>query len=312
MPHTFSPELVIRQRVSALGRELAGARSGDVHAVHQARVATRRLREALPLVASGGKARRLARGVRRLTRALGPVRELDVVLQMLEGLATSGRVSRDAAAVLTQLIADERESLHAKAVRRIDGCDLERMRHRAVAAAKRGLQVVPGRGAKTSAKSVAAWQRAARRAERLREATDSAAGIYLPDRLHKVRIAVKKLRYTLEITHQISGARAGRAAGGARSTRSVRGQIAALKRAQDLLGQMHDLEMLIARARAAQSAPAAPNLKLSGELDDLVRGLETECRQLHGHYMASRAQLLDVCDRVAAAAERVSQRTSAA
>ena len=312
MAHTFSPELVIRQRVSALGRELAGARNGDVRAIHQARVATRRLREALPLLASGGKARKLSRGARQLTRALGPVRELDVVLQMLAELGTSGDVSRDAAAVLTQLIADERAALHAKAVRRIDRCNFDRMRDRAVAAVKHGRETGPARTAKTSARSVAIWQRAARRADRLQEAIDSAAGIYLPDRLHKVRIAVKKLRYTLEITRQISAARTGRAAGGARSTRSVRGQLATLKRAQDLLGRMHDLEMLIARARAAQSGPAAPNLRLSGDLDGLVRRLETECRQLHARYMASRPQLIDVCSRVSAAAERVSQRASAA
>ena len=46
-------ELLIRQRLGALTRTLPGARAGDVSAIHQARVATRRLREALPLVARG-------------------------------------------------------------------------------------------------------------------------------------------------------------------------------------------------------------------------------------------------------------------
>ena len=73
--------------------------------------------------------------------------------------------------------------------------------------------------------------------------------------------------------------------------RSTSGQLAALKRAQDLLGRMHDLEVLIARTRAVQGSPQAPNLRLSGDLDQLVRRLEMECRLLHGHYMASRAQL---------------------
>ena len=57
-------ELLIRQRLSALSRALPGARAGEVPAIHQARVATRRLREALPLVARGSAGRKLARTVR--------------------------------------------------------------------------------------------------------------------------------------------------------------------------------------------------------------------------------------------------------
>ena len=74
--------------------------------------------------------------------------------------------------------------------------------------------------------------------------------------------------------------------------------IRSLKEAQDLLGRMHDLEVLIARTRAVQGSPIGTNLRLSGDLDRLVRRLETECRQLHGHYMALRRKLLVICDRV--------------
>jgi CHAD domain-containing protein len=117
---------------------------------------------------------------------------------------------------------------------------------------------------------------------------DNAAGIYLPDRLHEVRIALKKLRYALELSRELSGSRAMAAA-------------RTLKQAQDLLGRMHDLEVLIARTRGVQSAPNAPNLRLSADLDRLVRRLETECRQLHGHYMASRHKLVTICERAEAA-----------
>ena len=92
MKRTNPSELLIRQRLSALSRTLPGARKGDAHAVHQARVATRRLREALPLVVPGKSGKTLARKVRRVTRALGPVRELDVALLNLEQLRSSGDV----------------------------------------------------------------------------------------------------------------------------------------------------------------------------------------------------------------------------
>src|SRR5262245_28849831 len=63
--------------------------AGDVDALHRSRVATRRLREALPLVKGRGRERRrLRRDLRRVTRALGPVRELDVALALAGALAT--------------------------------------------------------------------------------------------------------------------------------------------------------------------------------------------------------------------------------
>jgi CHAD domain-containing protein len=146
---------------------------------------------------------------------------------------------------------------------------------------------------------VTARRRAARRAEHLRAAIDNAAGIYLPDRLHEVRIAVKKLRYAMEIARELSGSRAV-------------AKILTLKRSQELLGRMHDLEVLIARTRAVQGSASAPSLRLSAELDQLVRRLETECRQLHGQYMAGRASLLAICDHVTAGAEGSARRESAA
>ena len=51
--------------------------------LHQARVATRRLRAALVL-GSGRKAEKVARSVRRLTRLLGPARELDVLRLLVQ------------------------------------------------------------------------------------------------------------------------------------------------------------------------------------------------------------------------------------
>jgi CHAD domain-containing protein len=130
-----------------------------------------------------------------------------------------------------------------------------------------------------------ARRRAASRAIRLRTAIDSAAGLYLPDRLHEVRIAVKKLRYGMEVVRELRRSRAA-------------ARILTLKRAQDLLGRMHDLEVLIARTRAVQGSPHAPNLRVSADLDGLVRWLETECRRLHGQYMAARPGLLAICDYV--------------
>jgi CHAD domain-containing protein len=285
MKRTNPSELLIRQRLSALSRTLPGARKGDVHAVHQARVATRRIREALPLVAPGKSGKSLTKSVRRLTRALGRVRELDVALLNLDQLRNSGDVPLAAVARLRQLVTEERQRLGMEMVRRLQQYNLAKLQKKAVEAARHG-PVRTGTG-DPAHRVAAAMARAARRAVALRAAMDNAAGIYLPDRLHEVRIAVKKLRYALEIARDLSRSRAA-------------ARIRTLKRVQDLLGRMHDLEMLISRTRAIQGRAGAANLKLSGDLDRLVRRLENECRRLHVRYMNERKALRAICDYVTA------------
>ncbi|MBI3048712.1 MAG: CHAD domain-containing protein [Acidobacteria bacterium] len=269
-------EGLIRQRVRALARALPAAQEGAPAAVHRARVATRRLRELLPLVHPGSRGRRLRRKVRRLTRALGPVRELDVALETLGGLA--GEAPRAAVARLKQVLRQERRRLHDAMAREVQRVDFDTLRRQAIHAAR-------------SQRRLDAAARAARRAVRLRSAIESAGSIYLPDRLHEVRIAVKKLRYALELVRHVEGSRAV-------------ARLRRLKEAQDLLGRMHDLDVLVARVRALQGSANAPTLRLSSDLDRLVRRLETECRQLHGHYMARRRALLAICMHAAAAPAR--------
>ena len=287
MRRTNPSEMLIRQQLQTLTRALPAAQQGDPDLLHQARVATRRLRERLPLVLPGSPGRKLVRKVRRLSRALGPARELDVALQMLEELSGAGDVPPAAVAKLRQLLGQERQRLYADMSTEVDRVDVDKLRRRAVAAARKAHR---GRASRDPKRLAAARERAARRAQRLRAAIDNAAGLYLPDRLHEVRIAVKKLRYALELVRELSGSRAV-------------ARIATLKQAQDLLGRMHDLEVLIGRVRAMQGSSSAANLRLSAGLDRLVRRLETECRRLHGHYMVLRKKLMMVCEHTLTAAD---------
>ena len=284
MPAKTSPsELLIRQRLNALSQALPGAKQGDPQLLHHARVATRRLREALPLVVHGEKGRKLERNVRRLTRALGPVRELDVALEMLDALSADTDAPRGAIAKLRQVVREERQRMHAEMCTRVDRVDMDKLRRRASAGARKGSSHPRRRNPK---RVTDAEVRAARRALRLHEAIENAAGLYLPDRLHEVRVAVKKLRYALEVSRELKGSRA-------------TARIQTLKEAQDLLGHMHDHEVLIARVRGVQGSKA-PTLRLSGDLDRVVRRLETECRQIHGQYIALRKKLLAIADATAA------------
>jgi CHAD domain-containing protein len=122
-----------------------------------------------------------------------------------------------------------------------------------------------------------------RRAARLAAAIQHAGGLYLADRLHAVRVAAKKLRYALEIERELK-----------RSKSTAR--ITQMKRLQDLLGRMHDFEILIDRTRKVQAELAASDRKLTTELDTLIRALEGECRTDHARYMRRRASILKLCE----------------
>ena len=205
-------------------------------------MATRRLRERLPLVLPSSAGRKIVRKVRRLSRALGPVRELDVALQTLEEVGSGGEVPSTAITKLRQLLRQERQRLYADMCNQVARIDVDKLRRRAVAAVRKThSRPTSSRDAKRFA---AAQQRAGRRAARLRAAIDNAAGLYLPDRLHDVRIAIKKLRTGSSWC--------------ARCVVRAMARIAMLKEAQDLLGRMHDLEVLIGRRAQSRVRRAPP------------------------------------------------------
>jgi CHAD domain-containing protein len=289
MTDTQPSELLLRQRLAALTRLLPSARSGDVAAIHQARVATRRLREALPLTTRGSKRRKLKKTASRLTRALGSVRELDVALLNLDELAADVSLPTEGIDHLRVIVNEERQRVCADMVRQVERLDLERFERKAFAAARQLMKRVDEGSDPRRLRAVI--KRASRRALSLQGAIENAGGIYLPDRLHQVRIAVKKLRYTLEIAKELSRSRAA-------------ARLRMLKAVQDLLGRMHDLDVLIMRIRAFQGSDRAPTLKVSADLDRLVRRIEMECRQLHVRYMGYKRKLLELCDYVTSADDR--------
>ena len=268
---------LLRQRLTTLIEAMPAAQAGDTRSVHQARVATRRLREALPVIGSVSTRSldRVRRQVRRMTRVLGPVRELDVALGHLDELRGQEIVSSRALSRVRESIVTERMKRRRAMLAAITPGHLEKLRQRLV-------KVGDESGPQSAAAVAEAEQRVARRARRLTAAIERAGGLYLPDRLHLVRIAAKKLRYALEIERELKRSRA-------------TARVTQLKRLQDLLGEMHDFEILIDRTRQLQAGVAGTDRPLALELDRLVRTLEAECRQRHALYMRRRNAILKLC-----------------
>lgn len=277
---------LLKSRIDRFMRPLPGIEVGDVRAVHQARVASRRLRELLPVLQlDQDAARKLVRRLRKVTRRLGAVRELDVLLPLINELHGSCPGGERAL------------SLVAAAVRAAQGEAREHLTGKAAAAELRRV----GRNLETAAKKLEradarpgarGWRwaldaRVARRALALRDAIGDAGAVYLPERLHAVRVALKKLRYGIELRS---------AAAGLKGDRELR----RLKRSQDLLGRLHDLQVLIAYVRREQVSLTPSDGRISRELDALVTSLENSCRGLHARYVRDRAALTALCDRLPA------------
>ncbi|MDP3719682.1 MAG: CHAD domain-containing protein [Acidobacteriota bacterium] len=274
---------ILRQRLISLLAAMPAAQSGDETSVHQARVASRRLRGALPMLGASADADaldRVHRRVRRITRALGPVRELDVSLQLLTELEGRGVAPAAAIGRVREAVTAERLKRRRDMLDEITPSRLDKLRKRLVdVAAPETRSGVPG-------DAVAhALAQAGKRARRLRAAIIRAGGIYLAERLHRVRIEAKKLRYALEIQRELARSRS-------------RLHLNRLKTQQDLLGRMHDLEILIESTRTVQASLPARNRRSMAELDALIRVLEDECREGHAAYMHARPSLLKLCESV--------------
>jgi CHAD domain-containing protein len=276
---------LLRQRLVSLLKAMPAAQAGDQSSVHAARVASRRLREALPVLGASADERTLDRAekrVRRLTRALGPVRELDVTLLLLAELEAKGATAPRAIERVREKVNTERLARRSEMLEEITPTRLDQLCKRLVKVAAPDSPAEPPADA-----LVEAAQQAGKRARKLRSAIEHAGSIYLADRLHRVRIAAKKLRYALEIQRELAHSRAT-----ARLTR--------LKAQQELLGRMHDLEILIDRTRAVQEALPAGDRTGMAELAALVRALEDECREGHACYLQARPAMLKLCEGIIA------------
>ena len=279
---------LLRVRLQAFTRQLHGVEKGDERAIHRARVASRRLRELVPVLQLDQRtARKLSRRLRKITRRLGAVREADVLLLLVDELHVSRPAYRDVLRRVRHIVARKRDEHHRLLRDALPVDDMwataRRLERVVDELRERESPGLPERRAPERARSVewAVDARIAHRAARLAAAVDAAGAVYLPERLHDVRVALKKLRYAIELRGGETDKRAG---------------LPTLKRAQALLGRMHDLQVLVDRVRGAQASLAPPNLTVWREMDALIVALDEACRRIHARYVRERSALRAVTD----------------
>jgi len=263
---------LLERRTRALQRQLVAAVAGKDTGVHQARVASRRLREALPVLTDGlhhTKSGKAQRKIRRLTQALGTVRELDVTLHLIDELADRAGVPQTALREVRAHVIEEREQRRVVMLERLDTIDREKLARRLLSVRQALAAPEPGHNWRA-----ALALRIARRGRRLEKAIDDAGQIYAPEGLHQVRIAAKKFRYALELADESHAVPCGEA-------------LRTIKRVQDTLGRLHDLQVLQHHVAAVGAAPRHRRGAPDAGLGVLSRIIEGECRQLHGRYVAA-------------------------
>jgi CHAD domain-containing protein len=283
--HGLAEILLRTSRTMAL--EVPRAARGNARAVHRARVASRRLREALPIAGAAAPhegATRVRREVRAITRAFGPVREVDVSLAVLYEAAERHGGKAAAIAEVERRLEAERANERRRMRARLDRSDVTRLaaRCQAIAAA---VACAPGQW--TWRRALAARLR--RRAGRLNEALAASGTLYVPEQLHAVRIATKKLRYTLELAHEAAGV-------------PVEDLMSVAKDTQDRLGALLDRHVLARRLRKV--AAETRGRVTAARVADLAAALERDCRMRYADFLGQVAALTDIARRAAPDAAR--------
>jgi CHAD domain-containing protein len=278
---------LLRKHLDRFTPALSRAAKGDVRALHLTRVASRRLRELLPVLQlDRDVARKLNRRLRKVTKRLGAVRDLDVLLILIDELHVSRREHNQALSRITVPVSKARDDIRERLFDRMPAEDMRRTARklaRLVESLREAEQARLTPPSETWRWAVDA--RTAARASRLTAAISDAGAVYLPERLHAVRIALKKLRYSVELATEVAG-------------RKPTADFRTLKRAQDALGRLHDLQVLIDRVRQVQASLTPPSITVWRALDRLVTALENDCRQLHARYMRQRARLENIAVRL--------------
>src|SRR6476660_6481585 len=128
MPRSIEPDELLRTRVERFTRMLQAVEEGDVTALHRTRVASRRLRELLPVLhLEPDVTHKFNRRLRRITARLGTVREFDVLLGLIDELKEAGRYPKPALGRVASNIGEHRQNARERLLAKVPIDELRRV-----------------------------------------------------------------------------------------------------------------------------------------------------------------------------------------
>jgi CHAD domain-containing protein len=280
---------VFQREIETIRTHHAGVLDGERGSIHDARIATRRIREVLPLTHEWQRrehADQLYTMMKRMGRALGRARDADVRVELLHYLEARIPHAAPSLVLVRQREEHRRLRIMRKLVRRFERLGVDRELASLANAA-------PWRKTSIWAARRGAWREQLRRCvkERASAAADAiahATGVYFPGRVHGARIEIKKFRYATEIA--VETALLGEAV-----------PVRTLKKSQDLLGDLHDRQELIDELR--EIAANDPRIDAS-HIALVEQVVEADIADRHARFLRRRGQIRDACEAIRADLQR--------
>jgi phosphohistidine phosphatase len=269
----MSPDHAFGSLLVGLADLLPAVWDGDAHAIHQARVTTRRSRALVAVLSAAAPASHWdesASRLKRLARALGKTRDVDVSLALTTEVEQRAPMFAPVLAALRTRLVPRQLATRRKLVCRLEeisAAELREMRHQAAAA----LRLV----SKTQLDR-ALWYQIAEQAVLVQHALQRAGGVYFAGRAHDARIESKKLRYLVEIADAPSHSRA----------------LKVLKKSQEALGRVRDREVLLKHLRRLKRPSRGATTS------DLREVLEAEIRVSYAAFVERRHEVGAACEAI--------------
>ncbi len=279
----------LRKQVKQLAEHLAGVRLGeDIESIHRARVASRRLRAALGMFRPCWKRKQIKAWkteIGQLARNLGEARDYDVLIEFLASslAGVSDRVLVPGIACLLSHVERQRQGLQPRLLKAIDRMEDSGVL-KAMQAAIRANRAEAGDG-EVAAGECARSQAGKSICKRLTELLDESPGLADPDqheRHHAMRIAAKRLRYTLELARPVFSSNSGGDGLVKTSDADLAKTGDAAKKLQSLLGEVHDCDVWVKKFEEfARKESAETQIYFGGpqRFERLRAGLDYLCRE---------------------------------
>ncbi len=286
--------LALKQLDRFMSLEPKVLRGNDPDAIHDMRVASRRLQQVLDLLypVPHGEARKLRRRIQRSRRALGDLRNADVQLERVGKVLARKRAARRASwEALHEYLAAERAENFSRAIAKLGRLNLADfyIRMRLVLGGGSMLTESPqvSSDAGTTHSPAEFEERVTTALRQVWKAFDAQIDESHRDGrsevIHGVRIAAKRFRYLVEVLHEFE------VEGSAETLKWLRS-------VQELLGDWHDLEVLEQMMVAMIARPdfLRENLALVMEVQKLILKCRAEKGQFREQYFRQTLEGADI------------------